>query len=168
MFGFEIVAIMRPCGQNLVGRPVSNRIVQVSAAQKKVSLHGGGRLVHDDHPVVLPAQFLGGGGRVLLLPPPHHDSDVAVVRGDLSLAHEALLEGGALEDPGDEDGEEDHGGAHRVDDVGLLGPVRVLVADLQDDLVAVAVHGPGAVRGQCNVVVFYVINAEIYSVVDLF
>ena len=110
-------------------------------------------LVHHDHPVVLPARSLGGGccAAAPRLLPPHHDSDVPVVGGDLPLAHEALLEGGAPEDPGDEDGEEDHGGAHRVDDVGLLGTVRVLVADPQDDLVAVAVHGPRAVRGeQCS------------------
>ena len=135
---------MRPRSQE--GRKVSILLSKSVLRQKKVSLQGGGRLIHDDHPVVLPAQFLGGG-RIELLLLPHHDSDVPVVGGDLPLAHEALLEGGALEDPGDEDGEEDHGGAHRVDDVGLLGPVRVLVADLQDDLVAVAVHGPGAVRG---------------------
>ena len=136
---------MRPRSQE--GRKVSILLSKSVLRQKKVSLQGGGRLIHDDHPVVLPAQFLGGGRIELLLLLPHHDSDVPVVGGDLALAHEALLEGGALEDPGDEDGEEDHGGAHRVDDVGLLGPVRVLVADLQDDLVAVAVHGPGAVRG---------------------
>ena len=118
---------------------------------QRVVSHPNGRLVHDDHPVVLPARSNGvgggggGGGPGLLRP--HHDSDVAVVRGDLALAHEALLEGGTPQDPGDEDGEGHHAGAQRVDDVGLLGKARVLVADRKDDLVAVAVHGPGAVRG---------------------
>ena len=110
--------------------------------QKVVSLHNGRLVIHDDHPVVLPARFHGGSGGG-----GGHDSDVAFVRGDLSLAHEALLEGGAPQDPGHEDGEGHHAGAQRVDDVGLLGQARVLVADLEDDLVAVAVHGSGAIRG---------------------
>ena len=61
-----------------------------------------------------------------------------------SLARQPFPEPLAAEDAGDQDGERDQDGAHRVEEDRLLAEVHVLLSELGDDDIADCVQPSGA------------------------
>ena len=60
------------------------------------------------------------------------------------LSRQAFSESLAAQDAGDQDGESDEDGAHRVQEDCLLAEVHVLLSELRDDNIADGVQSSGA------------------------
>ena len=61
-----------------------------------------------------------------------------------SLSRQAFSESLAAQDAGDQDGESDEDGPHRVQEDRLLAEVHVLLSELRDDNIADGVQSSGA------------------------
>ena len=61
-----------------------------------------------------------------------------------SLSRQAFSESLAAQDAGDQDGERDEDGPHRVQEDCLLAEVHVLLSELRDDNIADSVQSSGA------------------------
>ena len=61
-----------------------------------------------------------------------------------SLSRQAFSESLAAKDAGDQDGERDEDGPHRVQEDRLLAEVHVLLSELRDDNIADSVQSSGA------------------------
>ena len=61
-----------------------------------------------------------------------------------SLSRQAFSESLAAQDAGDQDGERDEDGPHRVQEDRLLAEVHVLLSELRDDNIADSVQSSGA------------------------
>ena len=61
-----------------------------------------------------------------------------------SLSRQAFSESLAAQDAGDQDGERDEDGPHRVQEDCLLAEVHVLLSELRDDNIADGVQSSGA------------------------